>query len=622
MCYKCKITKKGNSLNNSKLQNQPKQLRALLILKKQSILISNLHKYKISTYVLNILLRKKLCYIHQSLIKKKNWKHLILTKNIYYKLTNNNILKLKPIVQNNTKFKSFVIKINTIYDKEEVYIFLLFEYLKKGLKTLILVPNIDYIYNLSKFLQKRLQIPIDIYHTHITETKKLILWNKCKTEEAAIIISTSEGIFLPIINLGIIIVNEESNLSYKITKKWTFNTKNLAIMRSYKENIPIILEGNELSLETLHNINIKKFNLITINSKYESFFVKKINQTLIDINHKQCKGIFSIELIEKVQKYLLNNQQVCFVTDNISNAITVLQCSNCNVIMKCQYCHQYYEYSKHYQELSCKYCFFKKNEPFFCTICNSSNYILIKYNVSLLKDSIKKIFFDFPIIHITNDSTMFLNKHLINKFQLKHNNPCIILGNNDTLTKYKLDKIKCLIFLNIDVYFRSNNFRSPEYFGQKYYSTLRKVSNFYTINTEVLIQSKMFKNALIQKLITSNYEKFSSTLLKIRRKYDLPPYTRHIIITIKSKKYEFLTMFFKKYYKFLITYSLNYKNNLWVVKSDIIYFNKYFSTFYTTILLVHPSVIFLKKLSKQSIIFINTKLFFKHIQLTFDMDPI
>jgi len=593
----------------------------LLILEKRAIFSYQLSKYKISKYILNKLYQKKLCIVSRDTTNLINHSDNLLNKNISWQLNINDIVKLQTICNKKIKFLTYVIIRSSNFLKKEMYLFLLIEILKKGLKVLILVSSIFNIYKLKKYFNTIFNVTVDIYNSQLSESKKLLIWTKSKNGELSIIISTHKGVFLPILKLGMIIVDEENSLSYKISEKWKYNLKNLAIARAYKENIPIILETSEPSLETLYNINKKKFKAIRVGALNKNYNLCKFIHTVIDIKNQRLKGVFSEKLISRVFSHLNDNNQVCFIINGIERVFTVLQCLVCFGILRCEFCNQFFHVNIHSKTLFCKYCLFYINKLIVCNLCNSISFKFIRYNVDLLKENIQDIFFDVPIFFI-NKEKIFSDNVDINKNTSDHIKKRIIIGEDKLIKEHLFKKVTLVVFLCIDIFFYSTNFRSIEYFGQLYNSSMRFFEEQQLNSIEFIIQTKTSDNIFLIELLKNGYKSFSHRLLAIRKKHKLPPFYYHVMIYAKSKKKSDLVFFLINYNDSLIKKLCYFTNKLWSVGPYPVLFNKDYKFFYSKILLAHPSRIFIKNLLRRTIDFSNTCFFNKKIKLIFDMDGI
>lgn len=593
----------------------------MLILEKRAIFSYQLSKYKVSKYILNKLYQKKLCIVSRDTTNLINHSDNLLNKNISWQLNINDILKLQTICNKKIKFLTYVIIRSSNFLKKEMYLFLLIEILKKGLKVLILVSSIFNIYKLKKYFDTIFNVTVDIYNSQLSESKKLLIWTKSKNGELSIIISTHKGVFLPILKLGMIIVDEENSLSYKISEKWKYNLKNLAIARAYKENIPIILETSEPSLETLYNINKKKFKAIHVSALNKNYNLCKFIHTVIDIKNQRLKGVFSEKLISRVFSHLNDNNQVCFIVNGIERVFTVLQCLVCFGILRCKFCNQFFHVNIHSKTLFCKYCLFYINKLIVCNLCNSISFKFIRYNVDLLKENIQDIFFDVPIFFI-NKEKIFSDNVDINKNTSDHIKKRIIIGEDKLIKEHLFKKVTLVVFLCIDIFFYSTNFRSIEYFGQLYNSSMRFFEEQQLNSIEFIIQTKTSDNIFLIELLKNGYKSFSHRLLATRKKHKLPPFYYHVMIYAKSKKKSDLVFFLINYNDSLIKKLCYFTNKLWSVGPYPVLFNKDYKFFYSKILLAHPSRIFIKNLLRRTIDFSNTCFFNKKIKLIFDMDGI
>ncbi|WP_343184116.1 hypothetical protein RJK19_00450 [Buchnera aphidicola (Ceratovacuna keduensis)] len=606
------ITNYGKKLNLKIIKMCKKKIFIIKLLKKNVLYVDDVKKYNLSNYILNLLKKENICKKKNIFFKKKNNEIFNLINKNVIKVKKNIEIKLEKIIKNLNSFKVWLLTNSLFHQKIKFYILLFRKVLKYNLKILLIVSNYYLLNKFKKEIEKNIFVSIYSYHSNLTEKKKSFYWKIFRKKHPAIIISTKIGIFVPIVNLGILILDEENSNSYKIVDKWTFNIKNVFLIRSYFEKIPIILESSEPELNTLHNVYKNKIKKIKISNKIINYY-KNLNKILINMNNERFKGVFSISLINKINIFLKKNNNICILIDNISNIFFFIKCYFCKSILKCNFCNQICEFKIYEKKIFCRFCFFDKNIFFSCFKCGSKKFYYKKCNISFLIKNIQEVFPKIPIFFLKE-------KNIKNNFSFLSKS--IFLIKNENIYKYKLNNIDLLVLLYIDYYFNLPYFKHIEIFSQKYYGIIRLFLDNFNFSFTIIIQTKLIKNSLFNKFFYCGYMIFSEYLLYIRKKYNLPPFNFHAIIRLESKNKKKVFILLKK---ILIIFNKSYiydNRDFFFISCNNIYFNKYNNYFYSKILLSHSSKLFLRKIFRKLKEYFKNFLYINNINIFFDIDTV
>ncbi|WP_261789581.1 hypothetical protein [Buchnera aphidicola] len=247
-----------------------KNFNLLFFFKKKNTVNKVLEKHHFSELILKTIISQKSCktyfynkntfYVHKNYLIKKNF------------FLNEKIISIIDKILIKNCFTSWLITKTNFYLKVKFYLGLIKELLNKNLQILILVPFIKDIYKILFFLKKYFNVHIDIVHSELNDEIYLKKWIRTKSGKNSIIIGTKNSVFFPFLKLGLIIINEEHHLNYRNMDRCRYNVRDIAILRAYKENIPIILDSNTPSLRTLYNILHKKCFYINFMKNKKIFF--------------------------------------------------------------------------------------------------------------------------------------------------------------------------------------------------------------------------------------------------------------------------------------------------------------------------------------------------------------
>jgi len=446
-CLKWSITKKGQEIDIQNFNLSQKQRYNLFFLKKSDVFYNELKKYNLSKFVLKKLELKHLCesnlfytdYLKvQSVPKIK--KKIFLNKKAIFCV--DKILSVK-------KFSSWLITKTSLFSKVKFYISLIQKILDKKMQILILVPYEKNIKKIISFLKMYFDISIGTIHCQLTDSEHLKNWIKIKDGEYSIVIGTKKNIFSPFLKLGLIIVYEEHNLYYKNLHQFRYNARDVAVLRAYKENIPIILDSDTPSLKTLHNVFFKKCIFLKISN--HTPIVNYNCDNVINLKSEKIKSGLSLTLINKIYENLKKNHPVLLIFNKINLVFFGIICKNCGWVAKCSVCCDYLETKPDNNNLFCQYCLIKIKKPKFCCSCGFYSLHAFNFSIDQIKNRIKSIF---PHVSLF----FLLNKKMSKKTQSKYlkiydSKSYVICVMEDLVKYYYFPYVKLIGLIGIDHFF-------------------------------------------------------------------------------------------------------------------------------------------------------------------------
>lgn len=569
--------------------------------------------------------------LHQLSCTNKNEK-LIELKN-FDNISKNNVIKFKEtfylenkykkivssLLYNENKFGVYFFSQITQLEKNKIYNFFIEKMIFHSKQILILFPEIKDVKKFALYLKSFFSVTIDTLHSNINNKEKMNCWLRAKTGVNTIIIGTRSALFMPFVNLGLIIIEKEHDFSYKEKQGLRYQARDIAIIYAKKSNIPIIMSSNNPSLETI--LNIKK-------NKYHNFSFSKTNKInnkiynyLIDLNNIELKNGLSDVAIQKIRQHIKNNKKI-FILHNKIGSTLELYCSKCGWKSECNKCEHFFTIrkSKNMQSiLFCHYCNIKKKIPNKCLICKDKNSLFHNRDGEEQTEAYLNLLFpEISIYRINNtiDSKKlkeYLNHLILNK------KTSIFIGTKNFLKQYNnfFSFIDLVIFIDIDSVLFSSNFRSIEVFSQDYNLLLNNIKK----NSEIVLQTKDPEHYLLNKLISSNYYQFSLSLLKKRKEMRLPPFTYHAIFRVQHKIHYIAIEYLKKIINLLINNANN--DNLFDIFGPFPFLKTKKNHLYSwQILLQHNSRKILHQIINSSLYNMNDVYKTKKIKLIIDIDPI
>ena len=457
---------------------------------------------------------------------KKKVKNFTLSKEQEDSL---NELKFK-----NTEFRVHVLQGTTGSGKTIVYFNSIKDRIEKGYQGLILLPEIGLTAEFEKKFLDFFGFNPAIWHSGISKKKKKIIWSGLLNGKIKVVIGARSALFLPFNKLGIIIVDEEHDQSYKQDEGVIYNARDMAISRASFENIPIDLVSAVPSIETFENIKKKKYSYSRIINRYKNAQLPK--HEVIDLNKfkPQIHSWISSKTVEKVKYHLNNNDQVLFFINRRGFSPNVF-CKNCHKIFSCPNCSINLVYHKNKKTLLCHYCGFTSDLKRKCNrnISASCKFTFSGPGVEKIYEEVKKLFPNYKSLIFSSDtmnkksSYNYLQKIISNEFK-------ILIGTQLISKGYHFPNLNCIVILDIDLLSMGHDLRSAEKNLQLYHQLSGRAGRTGK-PAKVYFQTYNLKFDTISKLTNSDPFIFLENELQLRKKNNLPPFERFIALILTSQ---------------------------------------------------------------------------------------
>jgi len=438
------------------------------------------------------------------------------------------------ITQHIGHFKIFLLEGITGSGKTEVYLHSVEFALQHSKQALILVPEIGLIPQLVDRFQSRFNVPIALLHSGLTEKQRFDAWEMARTGKARIVIGTRSAAFTPLKAPGIFILDEEHDPSYKQQTGFRYHARDLIILRASKEKCPVILGTATPSLETLHNVDIQKFQ--RLNLPVRAGNAKPPNLQILDVRHKKLEEGLSSELIIHMRKHLANDGQILLFLNRRGFA-PVLMCFECGWVANCKQCDAKMTLHFHKQKLVCHHCDSMLSLHKNCPTCNNKQLNPLGIGTERLEATLQHHFPDENIIRLDRDTTYKKGKREEAFQQIKEGQARILLGTQMITKGHHFPNVTLVAILNIDQALFSIDFRSTERLGQLITQVAGRAGRETKLG-HVLLQTSHPSNPLIRVLLEKDYSYFAKQLLIERQSALLPPFCFQTLIRAEAKKIE------------------------------------------------------------------------------------
>ncbi|MDB9739357.1 primosomal protein N' [Candidatus Pelagibacter sp.] len=451
---------------------------------------------------------------------------------------------LKKMNVLNQKFRVHVLQGTTGSGKTMVYFEALKEIINKGFQGLILLPEIGLTGQFQNKFIEFFGFKPAVWHSSITKKNKEIIWSGIANDKIKVIIGARSSLFLPFKKLGLIIVDEEHDQSYKQDEGVAYNARDMAISRASFENIPINLITAVPSIETYDNIKKGKYSLSKLEQRYLNASLPKYEIINLNNSKLEAQSWISKETIEKVNLHLEKKDQVLFFLNRRGFSPHVL-CKKCFTSYSCPNCSINLVYHKNKQNLLCHYCGYKTLLNRDCSKENKCDFIFSGPGVERISEEVKKIF---PTQKTTIFSSDTMNKKSsLGVLEKIINNEIQILIGTQLISKgFHFPSLNCIVVIDIDLSSQGHDLRGAEKNLQLYHQLSGRAGRTGKPAT-VYFQTYNLNTKMITDITNKDPDIFLDKELEIRRENNLPPFQRFIALIITGNNERELE---KEAYKF------------------------------------------------------------------------
>ncbi len=460
----------------------------------------------------------------------KNFNNKI-KKNLF-NLTNEQKKSLNEINISNNKFNVHVLQGTTGSGKTIVYFEALKKILEKGFQGLIMLPEIGLTNQFEKKFIEFFGFKPAIWHSAITKKNKEIIWSGIINGKIDVVIGARSSLFLPFKKLGLIIVDEEHDQSYKQDEGVIYNARDMAISRASFENIPVNLITAVPSVETYENIKKRKYRISKLTQRYKNASLP--NYEIINLNDVELENQswISKEVIKKVNFHLEKKDQVLFFLNRRGFSPNVL-CKKCYNRFSCPNCSINLVYHKDKKNLLCHYCGFKSYLKRNCSKEGVCDFIFSGPGVERISEEVKRIF-PSKKIEIFSSDTMN-KKSSKDKLEKIINNEIQILVGTQLISKgFHFPNLNCIVVVDIDLSSHGHDLRTAEKNLQLYHQLSGRAGRTGKAST-VYFQTYNYNTKMISDITEKNPEIFLDKEIEIRKKNNLPPFERFISLILTGE---------------------------------------------------------------------------------------
>jgi primosomal protein N' (replication factor Y) len=418
--------------------------------------------------------------------------------------------------------------------KTEIYIHLIQRALERKEQVLFLMPEIALTVQMMQRLQRIFGNRLGIYHSRYSDAERVEIWQKQLSDNPYdVILGARSAVFLPFKRLGLVIVDEEHETSYKQQDPAPrYHARSAAIMLGAK----VLLGTATPSLESYHNAMTGKYGLVELKERYQGIELPEIHIVdIADLQHrKMMHGPFSPLLLTRMRETLARGEQV-ILFQNRRGFAPVVECRQCGWVPTCQHCDVSLTYHRQLNQLTCHYCGYTYRVPTECPCCGSTELRSRGYGTEKIEEQIHEIFPDARIARMDLDTTRTRNAYerIISDFSAGRTN--ILIGTQMISKGLDFDKVSVVGIINADSMLNYPDFRAYEHA----FMMMAQVSGRAGRKGKrglVILQTKQKEVSVIDQVVRNDYTSLYKELIAERQAFRYPPYYRLIYVFLRHRQ--------------------------------------------------------------------------------------
>lgn len=435
-------------------------------------------------------------------------------------LNSEQALALEAIIAELHQFKVFLLQGVTGSGKTEVYLQAIEQVLHTDSQALILVPEIGLTPQMIARFQARFSEPVCVFHSRMTEKQRLLTWLWAKSGKAKLIIGTRSAVFIPLLKLGIIIVDESHDISFKQQDGWRYSARDVAIKRANIEQVPIVLGSATPCLESLANAEKARFT--TLYLKVRAADAQTPRYCVLDIRNQSLQYGLAPRLIEMLRSHLACGHQVLLFLNRRGFAPSLV-CHHCGWSIKCQFCDVNLTLHLTPRYLQCHHCGVTARVPETCGACHTPELTPIGLGTERLEQGLQQLFADYSIVRIDRDGTKRKGELTAKLAKIQSGEYQILLGTQMLAKGHHFPNVTLVAILEIDSGLYSAEFRACERLAQLIEQVAGRAGRATKLG-EVVLQTRCPTHPLFHILLSQGYAEYAKILLQERVQAHLPPY--------------------------------------------------------------------------------------------------
>jgi primosomal protein N' (replication factor Y) len=437
------------------------------------------------------------------------------------------------------EFNVFVLDGVTGSGKTEVYMQLIQTVLDRNQQVLVLVPEITLTPQLQQRFQARFSTHIAISHSKLTDFQRKNAWLLMQSGACSLLLGTRSALFTPLPKLGLIILDEEHDSSFKQQEGFRFSARDVAVMRGKLANVPVVLGSATPSFESLYNVKNQRYQHLQLPERAGNALPPLVQ--ILDIRQQKLQGGLSVKLLEEITATLAKDEQVLLFLNRRGFAPTLI-CDGCGWVARCVHCDANLVIHRHKNLLRCHHCGTEHRLISNCPACQSPDLTSLGLGTERLESILTRLFADKTVLRLDRDSTQ--KKGALDDFlaQIHNGEADIILGTQLLAKGHHFPNVTLVAILDVDSGLFSTDFHSGEKLAQLIVQVSGRAGRELK-QGKVLLQTRQPEHPLLTELLRDGYAKFATLALAEREMANLPPFSYQALLRAHHENEELPQMF-------------------------------------------------------------------------------
>ncbi|OAK72600.1 primosomal protein N' [Lederbergia galactosidilytica] len=432
------------------------------------------------------------------------------------------------------EYQTFLLYGVTGSGKTEIYLQSIQKVLEKGKEAIVLVPEISLTPQMVDRFKGRFGDDVAVLHSGLSLGEKYDEWRKIQRKEAKVVVGARSAIFAPLENIGIMIIDEEHETSYKQEEQPRYHARDVAIKRAENHQCPVILGSATPSLESFARAKKGVYHLLTLSKRMNEMALPSVS--IVDMREEMRSGnrsMFSVELFEKLKDRLEKQEQTILFLNRRGHS-SFLLCRDCGYVMQCPHCDISLTFHRFSNEMKCHYCGFTTGVPEKCPECTSQHIRYFGTGTQKVEEELNKVLPEARIIRMDVDTTSRKGAHEKLLDQFKSGRADILLGTQMIAKGLDFPNITLVGVLSADTMLNLPDFRAAE----KTFQLLTQVSGRagrHELTGEVVIQTYAPEHYSVQLAGQQNYDHFYQREMMLRKMGSYPPFYYLSLVTVSHE---------------------------------------------------------------------------------------
>lgn len=502
--------------------------------------------------------------------------------------------------------------------KTEVYMQAIAHVLAQNRRAIVLVPEISLTPLLVSRFLSRFEENVAVLHSGLSSGERYDEWQRIRREEVDVVIGARSAIFAPLKGLGLIVVDEEHEMSYKQDSEPRYHGRDTAVMRARLENIPVILGSATPSLESYHNAQTHKYHLLTINERIDERPLPTVE--IVDKRQEEGQHIFSNTLEIAIREVLAREEQVLLFL-NLRGFANFYLCQECGYVYECPRCNVTLTYHAGAHRLLCHYCDFSRIPPTRCEQCSSPDVQYRGIGTERIEQEIQLIFPEAIIARMDRDSVSGKDAHykILNRFEQGEID--ILIGTQMIAKGHDFHNVTVVGVVAAETGLHLPDFRASE----RTFQILTQVAGRTgrgQLSGEVIIQTYTPTHYAILAAQNHDYFSFYSREILYREQLRYPPFSRIINILFQGRDDGFTREIARNAAKFLRSIEHSRQQRISILGPSPAALTKLRNKYRYQILLKSSHSLYMRKFVKEQLELFRKTTQLKDLQIIVDVDPV